>query len=146
METNGRCLVLRDYDVLFVFVREKYKTLKQAILYLLVGGSSALIELVLFYAFSDVFSASLTLSNVAAVIIATAFNFIVNGTVTFKSASSLSRSVILYLILFCFNTIFSTVVINYLASMGLPAIFAKIITMGCIVLWNFVLYKKVIFV
>lgn len=146
METNGRCLVLRDYDVLFVFVREKYQTLKQAILYLLVGGSSALIELVLFYTLSDVFSASLTLSNVAAVIIATAFNFIVNGTVTFKSASSLSRSVILYLILFCFNTIFSTVVINYLASMGLPAIFAKIITMACIVLWNFVLYKKVIFV
>lgn len=127
-------------------MREKCETLKQTALYLLVGSSSALIELTLFYVLSNIFSASLALSNIVSMIAAMAFNFIANGTATFRSTSRLSRSAVLYLMLFCFNAVFSTAAINLLTSVGLAALFAKIATMGCIVFWNFILYKKVIFI
>lgn len=121
------------------------KTFFQAIKYLVVGGSSAVIELVLFQLLSAVFAIPLAAANVTAVVVSTVFNFLVNRNVTFKSTSNPLRSLVLYLILFVLNTTFSTVVISLLAAQGVYPLVAKVCTMACIVLWNFVLYKKVIF-
>lgn len=121
------------------------KTFFQAIKYLMVGGSSAVIELVLFQLLSAVFAIPLAAANVTAVVVSTVFNFLVNRNVTFKSTSSSLRSLVLYLLLFAFNTTFSTVVISLLAAQGVYPLVAKVCTMACIVLWNFVLYKKIIF-
>ena len=121
------------------------KTLFQAIKYLVVGGSSAVIELVLFQLLSAVFAIPLAAANVVAVVVSTVFNFLVNRNVTFKSTSNPLRSLVLYLILFALNTTFSTVAISLLAAHGVYPLVAKVCTMACIVLWNFVLYKKVIF-
>ena len=121
------------------------KTLFQAIKYLMVGGSSAAIELVLFQLLSAVFAIPLAAANVTAVVVSTVFNFLVNRNVTFKSTSNPLRSLVLYLILFALNTTFSTVVISLLAAHGVYPLVAKVCTMACIVLWNFVLYKKIIF-
>ena len=121
------------------------KTLFQAIKYLMVGGSSAAIELVLFQLLSAVFAIPLAAANVTAVVVSTVFNFLVNRNVTFKSTSNPLRSLVLYLLLFALNTTFSTAVISLLAAQGIYPLVAKVCTMACIVLWNFVLYKKVIF-
>lgn len=121
------------------------KTLFQAIKYLVVGGSSAVIELVLFQLLSAVFAIPLAAANVTAVVVSTVFNFLVNRNVTFKSTSNPLRSLVLYLLLFALNTTFSTVVISLLAAQGVYPLVAKVFTMACIVLWNFVLYKKIIF-
>ncbi len=121
------------------------KTLGEAVKYLVVGTSSALIELVLFQLLSAAFGVDLKLANVTAVVCATAFNFLVNRSVTFKSTSHPTRSLSLYLVLFAFNTTFSTLLIDVLASRGVYPLLAKLGTMACIVLWNFILYKKVIF-
>lgn len=121
------------------------KTLFQAIKYLMVGGSSAVIELVLFQLLSAVFAIPLAAANVTAVVVSTVFNFLVNRNVTFKSTSNPLRSLVLYLLLFALNTTFSTVVISLLAAQGVYPLVAKVCTMACIVLWNFVLYKKIIF-
>ena len=121
------------------------KTLFQAIKYLVVGGSSAAIELVLFQLLSAVFAIPLAAANVTAVVVSTVFNFLVNRNVTFKSTSNPLRSLVLYLLLFALNTTFSTVVISFLAAQGVYPLVAKVCTMACIVLWNFVLYKKIIF-
>ena len=121
------------------------KTLFQAIKYLMVGGSSAVIELVLFQLLNAVFAISLAAANVTAVVVSTVFNFLVNRNVTFKSTSNPLRSLVLYLLLFALNTTFSTVVISFLAAQGVYPLVAKVCTMACIVLWNFVLYKKIIF-
>ena len=121
------------------------KTLFQAIKYLMVGGSSAVIELVLFQLISVVFVIPLAAANVTAVVVSTVFNFLVNRNVTFKSTSNPLRSLVLYLLLFALNTTFSTVVISLLAAQGVYPLVAKVCTMACIVLWNFVLYKKIIF-
>lgn len=120
-------------------------TQKQFIKYLLVGGSTALIELMLYTLFRKVIHLELALSNIFATICATTFNFIVNRGWSFKAASNLSRSLIMYLILFCFNTIFSTFMISYMVNWGLYDVMAKVITMGIITMWNFLLYRKLIF-
>lgn len=122
------------------------QTLKhQGTWYVVVGVSSALIELTLFqnlYSFSPL---SVEPSNVIAVVIATTYNFILNRRVTFEGTSNPLRSLVLYLLLFAFNTTFSTTVISFLVSAGWHSLLAKVFTMLCIVLWNFILYRKVIF-
>lgn len=127
-------------------MKSEQKTLKQFILYIMVGGCSALIELSVFYALSAIAGLSLSVANISAIVLATCFNFIANSKVSFREASNLTRSIILYLTLFFFNMAFSTLAINALADLLVPPIIAKVATMACIVLWNFVLYKKVVFV
>lgn len=84
-------------------------------------------------------------ANIIAVIASTVFNFTVNHSVTFKSTGNPLRSLMLYLILFAFNMAFSTLAISWLVGFGVHSILAKLATMVCITLWNFVLYRKVIF-
>ena len=117
----------------------------QGVRYLLVGGSSALIELALFHLLHSVLSLAVAPANITAIVVATAYNFLLNRSFAFKSTSSPVRSLILYLILFAFNMAFSTIVIGALESIGVQATLAKLGTMCCIVIWNFVLYRKVIF-
>lgn len=124
---------------------EKRSVVKQAVSYLLVGGSSALIELMLFQGLYAMVHLGVAAANIIAVIASTVFNFTVNRSVTFKSTGNPVRCLVLYLILFAFNMTFSTLVISWLVGFGVHSILAKLATMVCITLWNFVLYRKVIF-
>lgn len=121
------------------------KRIVQILTYLAVGGGTALLELVIFSVLYYALLLDPAVSNVIAVLIATATNFLLNGTVTFRGSSNLLRSVILYILLFLFNTCFSTFTISNFVSVGLPALGVKLFTMVCIVIWNYVLYKKVVF-
>ncbi|MEF9841582.1 MAG: GtrA family protein [Raoultibacter sp.] len=123
-----------------------YKSIKQqGIKYLLIGGSSAALELCLFQLLYALFGWPVAFSNISALVVATTFNFLMNRTYAFKSSSNPAKSVVLYLILFTFNTVFSTITISLLIDAGLMSIIAKLITMVCITLWNFILYRKVVF-
>lgn len=113
--------------------------------YLFVGGSSALLELVLFQVLYAVCGWQIAVSNVCAVVVATAYNFLHNRSWAFGQSGNPTRSVILYLLLFAFNTTFSTTAISVLVAHGAPSVAAKLFTQVCIVLWNYVLYRKVIF-
>lgn len=118
---------------------------KQGSLYLVVGAGTALLELVLFQALYGFGVLPVAAANVVAVVVSTALNFLVNGTVTFKGAKNPLFALAKYLILFAFNTCFSTTVISLAVSAGCPSLLAKLATMACIVCWNFVLYRKVVF-
>lgn len=120
------------------------KDVSSAIKYLFVGGSSSLLELVLFQIFIFL-SINTSIANVIAVIIATAYNFVLNRSWSFGDQGNAFNSLIRYLILFAFNTTFSTVVITLVSNLGVPAILVKVFTMGCIALWNFFLYRSVVF-
>ena len=117
----------------------------QASKYLGVGAGTALLELALFWLLSSPLHLDVAIANVIAVVVATVTNFLLNRSVTFASTSNPARSAVLYALLFAFNTAFSTITISYFASLGAPAIVVKVITMACIVCWNFVLYRKVVF-
>ena len=119
---------------------------KQGILYLLIGAGTALLELGLFQLLFLIVGLPVEASNIIAVVVATACNFALNGTVTFKGSTNLIRSIVLYALLFLFNTAFSTLVIAWLVDIGVTSLFAKLATMVCIVCWNFVLYRKVVFI
>ena len=119
---------------------------QQGARYLIVGGSSALVELMLFQGLYAMLQMDVVVANVCAVVASTAFNFLLNRTLTFKSASNPARSVLLYLLLLALNTCFTSTAIALLVSMGTPSVAAKLLTMACVTLWNFVLYRKVVFV
>ena len=86
----------------------------QGVRYLLVGGSSALIELALFHLLHSVLSLAVAPANITAIVVATAYNFLLNRSFTFKSTSHPVRSLVLYIILFAVNMAFSTIVIGAL--------------------------------
>lgn len=115
---------------------------KQGIGYLLVGCGSALIELGLFQVLYGLIGLNVSIANIVAVVCATAFNFLTNQRVTFKSALNPVQSLARYLLLFAFNTTFTTCAITYLVSLGLNGLIAKFATMCCVVCWNFFLYKS----
>lgn len=104
-----------------------------------------MIELVLFQTFYSVLAVDVSLSNIFAVLIATAYNFLVNRTVAFKSSSNLARSIVLYTLLFLVNLTITTVAITAMVNVGVNSILAKILMQACVVCWNFVLYRKVVF-
>lgn len=114
-------------------------------LYLLVGGGTAVFELMLFSFLVIWFPDHLVICNVVAIVAATLLNFALNGRLTFQASSNLLRSLVLYLILFAFNTVFSSVAISIMVSNGIYAPVAKLTTMCCIVCWNYILYGRVIF-
>lgn len=120
-------------------------TTGQGISYLLVGGGTALLELVLFHLLNSIFGVHAAISNIIAVVVATATNFALNGTVTFAGAPNLRRSLVRYVILFLANTAFSTCIVTLAANAGFYPTIAKLFTMACIVIWNFFLYKKWVF-
>ncbi|WP_165251902.1 GtrA family protein [Adlercreutzia sp. ZJ304] len=124
----------------------KTSILRQGALYIFVGVSSALIELILFQLLYHFEILNVELSNIVAVVIATIYNFLLNGTVTFKGTKNPLLSLVKYLLLFAFNLAFTTITISFLVSIGWDSLIAKLITMACVVLWNFVLYRKVVFV
>lgn len=113
--------------------------------YLFVGGSSALLELLLFQLLYAVLGWQIAVANISAVIIATAYNFLLNRSWAFKQDKNAARSILLYLLLFAFNTTFSTTAISLLVARSISSVIAKLFTQVCIVLWNYVLYKRVIF-
>lgn len=117
----------------------------QLLRYVLVGGSSAAFELAAFQALYALAGVGIAASNIIALVASTTLNFTLNRSVTFKSAANPMRSLVLYLALFAFNTTFSTLGITKLVDLGVHSAIAKLMTMACIVMWNFVLYKKVIF-
>jgi putative flippase GtrA len=113
--------------------------------YLLVGGSTALLELLLFQALFSFTALSAAVANVIAVLVATLTNFLLNRSFTFKSTSNPFKSMVLYALLFAFNVTFSSSVIQLIVDAGGISWVAKLITMVCIVSWNFFLFKKVVF-
>lgn len=102
-------------------------------------------EVLLFTGMRRILFLNLPLSNVIAVGVATLLNFLINRHWSFKATEKTSRSLALYLILLCLNTVFSTYAITLMVVQGFDEVIAKLITMVLITLWNFVLYRKVIF-
>ena len=113
--------------------------------YLLVGGGTAAFEIALFQTLYGALHVESTAANVAAIVAATAANFLLNRTATFKSSSRIARSAVLYLLLFCFNAAFSSLAIKLAIALRAPAVAGKAAAMCCTVCWNYVLYQKVIF-
>lgn len=122
------------------------KSLGQLIRYLITGFSSFILEYILFYSLFKLLGVNEFISNSIALAIVFWFNFLMNRYWSFKSKEKLSKQLILYGLLFAFNISISNIFI-YGASiiLGMSPLISKVLIMSLIVLWNFVLYKTVIY-
>jgi putative flippase GtrA len=118
---------------------------QQSLRYVVTGLTSALFEYLLFLGCYELLQIPAVVSNVVALLAATALNFGMNRLWAFKSSSSLTGSMVKYGILFTFNLIVSTLAVAWFIALGFPAALVKLITMICVASWNFVLYRKVVF-
>lgn len=124
---------------------ERTSALHQMGRYLIVGLLSAGVEYASFAVMLELLSVDISFSSPASLLISTVFNFILSSTWSFKGSSNIARSALLYCLLLAFNMAFSSFGGSMLVSIGVPGLFAKLVTMACVVLWNFVLYRKVVF-
>jgi len=127
-------------------VADEPSVFAQGARYVLVGGSSAALELGIFWVLSNPTHLGVRISNVIAVFIATVCNFAMNRQWTFKSSSHWMRSAVLYITLWSLNLVFTTSVIGYAADHAFSPVLAKVGTMAAVVMWNFWLFRKVVFV
>jgi putative flippase GtrA len=120
--------------------------LRQGARYLVVGFSSAAIELGIFSLLFYVFHVDINIASPVSLVLSTIYNFFMSARWTFQGTSNIVRSAVLYLLLIAFNTWFSSWMPGVFASWGWPGIIAKMGTMACYTLWNFFLYRKFVFV
>lgn len=85
-------------------------------------------------------------ANTAVYIIVFWFNFLLNRYWSFKSKKAIGKQLRLYGMLFIFNLFAINGLIYFLTCVvGIIPEFSKILVMGAVISWNFVLYKKVIY-
>lgn len=118
--------------------------------YLMVGFASAAIEYGLFALLERVFGQSIAVSNFVAMGAAVIFNFLASRFWTFRTAEMLSaneviRSAVPYALLFAFNNVATTWLIDRAVEVGIDSLIAKFVAMGLVVVWNFFAYRLVIF-
>ena len=136
------------FDTVMSVINDKEQR-NQFIRYVCVGGSSFLMELALFWVLSRVFerhSYGVVIANALAITFAFWFCFLLNRIWSFKSNARVGKQLLYYALLFAFNLAFSSTVIWVFDEFfGINPMIIKVLVMGCIVLWNFVLYRKVIY-
>ena len=120
-------------------------TTKHFVTYLIIGGTTALLELIVFQALITFLNFDVAIANVIALIASTAANFCLNGYVNFKLTSNPIKAAIKYLILFAANMTFTTFTVKFFSDLGAIPLVIKIITMAMMITWDFFLYEKVIF-
>jgi putative flippase GtrA len=131
------------------------KATEQFIKYLVVGVATFTLEttlLILFRELIHLLQPDLTAATVAsyanipAVTIVFWFNFLLNRNWTFQSSNNIWRQLLIYLPLFVINISLGTFILNYLIRVfGLYYLISKVISVGVILCWNLIIYKKIIF-
>jgi putative flippase GtrA len=85
-------------------------------------------------------------ANAISLTVAFWFTFTMNRVFSFRSKAPLLGQLGIYTTLFVFNLIATSVIVGVLVnSLNVIPVAAKTISIGCIVSWNFVLYKFLIF-
>ncbi|HHX17239.1 MAG TPA: GtrA family protein [Clostridium sp.] len=85
-------------------------------------------------------------ANAIAYVVAFWVNFLLNRYWSFKSKVNIFKQLRQYSILFIFNLIATSALLYFLSDeIGIMPKISKILVMGMVVCWNFILYKKVIY-
>ena len=126
------------------------KSIGQFKRYLITGFTTFAVEYTLFRVFKDLVFTNqdynYLVANTVVYIGIFWFNFLVNRIWSFKSKDNLGRQLKLYGLLFCFNLLVTNLLLYVLVKyVGIDSNISKILVMGAVVAWNFVLYKKVIY-
>jgi putative flippase GtrA len=131
------------------------KATEQFIRYLVVGFATFFLETALLALFHKLVSllrpdfspaTMATYANIPAVTITFWFNFLLNRNWTFQSSQNIWKQLIIYLPLFLINISVGTYILNWLIrTLRFYYLIAKAISVGVVLCWNLVIYKKIIF-
>ncbi len=122
------------------------KTPGQFFRYVVVGISSFVLEYSIFYLLFRILSVYELVSNTVAITLVFFFNFLMNRIWSFKSKEKLLKQILMYGGLFLFNMVMSNLFIFAATEyLEISPLISKVLIMGLIVLWNFVIYKKIIY-
>lgn len=130
------------------------KATEQFIKYLVVGVATFTLETTLLILFRELIhllrpelsnATVASYGNLPAVTIVFWFNFLLNRNWTFQSSDNIWRQLVIYLPLFIINITLGTLILNYLVQFGLYYLISKAISVGVILCWNLIIYKKIIF-
>lgn len=117
--------------------------------YVIVGVGSLAVDYGLLIIGYHVIGLDLPVATTIAFVIGLLFNFTVNKLWAFQSRSKTVarsfREITLYGLLVVFNLLFTNIFIYHVYQVGIGPEISKIITTALTTLWNFVIYKKVIF-
>lgn len=115
--------------------------------YLLVGGTTFIIDFGLLYSLHSKFKVGLDISTTIAYWVSIVYNFILNRYWTFnaREKESLKKHLLIYCSLLLFNYAFVIIFISIM-SHHINYIVAKAIAVLLQMIWTYPVYKKVIFV
>jgi len=122
-------------------------TPEQFIRYITTGFLSFATEVSLLYILKDLCGIWYIYANSIAVFIIFWLNFLMNRFWTFKSRTKFTRQLFLYGILFVINLVASNLIMYLLTDLlKIYYLISKIFAVGLVVSWNFILYKKIIYI
>jgi putative flippase GtrA len=131
------------------------KATEQFIKYLVVGVATFTVETTLLALFNKLIhllrpelaaATAASYANIPAVTIVFWFNFLLNRKWTFQSSSNIWRQLLIYFPLFIINISLGTFILDYLIKhFEIYYLISKAISVGVILCWNLIIYKKIIF-
>lgn len=116
--------------------------------YLLTGGSSTLLEYVSFILLHNAIRVPLVVSNIVSFCIGFMYTFILHNFWTFagKHRQAMKIKFVSYAVLATINIVLTSLLIKFIVyRLGIWPSLAKLICMGLVVLWNYLLLNRVIF-
>lgn len=124
----------------------KPDTFKQFKKYIATGFMSFILEYLIFFMMYTGFGVWYIISNTVAYVIVFWFNFLLNRFWSFKSRDNVKRQLIIYSVLFIYNIMATNGMLYFLFEIaGVVPLISKVLVMGMVVSWNFIIYKKVIY-
>lgn len=115
--------------------------------YLLVGGTTFVIDFGLLYTLHGHFKLNLGASTSVAYWVSIAYNFTLNRYWTFdaREKESLARHITTYMILLIFNYLFTVTFVSIVGT-HINYIIAKMLAVAIQMIWTYPVYKKFIFI
>ena len=129
--------------------RQFYKN-RRVVIYLLCGIASVAVDYSTFIFTYYMIHTPITVAVPAGLTAGLVASFLLNRVYTFQDQVSVGfRNILkqggLYLVLFAINNAFTIYVIKFLLAVGVSAALGKIFATVVITLWNYLLYKRVVF-
>lgn len=119
--------------------------------YLLVGGGAFILDFGTFFSLTNLFDMGIYLANLIALMVGFISSYLGNRLLVFSgsrkdAAHTTFVQVLMYALLVGINSVLTYIIINFVANdIGYSHEIGKIVSMFFILIWNFIIYKKIIF-
>ena len=135
---------------IFSFINPFYKKYKEALLYLFFGVLTTLINIVVFYVFTEIITLDELVANVIAWIIAVLFAYVTNRIWVFSSHCATKAAFLKEILSFYGGRIFTLLVeegilLVFIKLLSLNALAVKIVAQVVIIVLNYVISKLFVF-